>query len=150
MSFLLASLLSLTAQVTPTISVANAHTPGTLVNSLAVKRNWTLEDNVFCRNRAASNATIAYPQKPTSKLKLIKTFGFRGTSSASLERTVLDYTTTGFQMPFPWQEGQWLSRQYTAQSTPHFTYLLEMQDRPREEGTYGTASNICITVFGIR
>ncbi|UQN07939.1 hypothetical protein [Deinococcus sp. QL22] len=150
MSFVLASLLSLTAQVTPTISVGNAHTPSTLVNSLAVKRNWTLEDNVFCRNRAASNATIAYPQKPTSKLKFIKTFGFRGTVNASLERSVLDITNVGFQVPFPWNDGQWLSRQYTAQSTPRFTYLLEMQDRPRQEGTYSTLSSVCITVFGVR
>lgn len=150
MSFLLASLLSLTAQVTPTISVANAHTPSTLVNSLAVKRNWTLDDNIFCRNRAASNATIAYPQKPMSKLKFIKTFGFRGTVSASLERSMLDITNTGFQLPFPWHEGQWLDRQYTSQSTPRFTYLLEMQDRPKEQGSYSTLSNVCITVFGVR
>lgn len=150
MRFLLALALSSTAIGTPVLPVPNAHTPGTLVNGLAVKRNWTVEDSAFCRARAAANASIAYPRKPTSKFKLIAAFSFRTQSTASSERLMLDYTGAGFQVPFPWQDGQWLSRQYTAEATPRYTYLLELQDRPRAPGTYSTVASACMTIFGLR
>lgn len=150
MRFLLLPVLGSFALATPAIPVTNAHTPATLVNSLAVKRNWTLEESAFCKERAAAQASIAYPKRATSKFKYIKTFSFRTPSAASNERVMLDYTNAGFQVPFPWQDGQWLSRQYTADATPRYTYLLEMQDRPRAAGTYSTVASACMTVFGLR
>lgn len=150
MRFLLALALSSAALATPVVPVPNAHTPATLVNSRAVKRNWTLEGSDFCRARAAANASIAYPRKLTSKLKLIRTFNFRTQSTVSNERAILDFTSAGFQVPFPWQEGQWLSRQYTAEATPRYTYLLELQDRPKAPGAYSTVASACMTVFGLR
>lgn len=120
------------------------------MSTLAVKRDWTLEDNGFCRQRAVAAASIAFPQKAGSKFKYIKTFSFRTRSAASHERIMLDYTNAGFQVPFPWQDGQWLSRQYTSQATPKHTYLLEMQDQPKAQGTYTTVASACMTVFGLR
>lgn len=143
------ALLSVAGAVAP-LPVSNAHTPGTLVNSLAVKRNWTLENSDFCRARAAANAAVAAPQKPTSKFKYIKTFSFRTQSTASNERTLLDFTSAGFQVPFPWQDGQWLSRQYSSDATPKYAYLLELQDRPKAQGQYSTLASACMTVFGLR
>ncbi|MVN86271.1 hypothetical protein GO986_05785 [Deinococcus sp. HMF7620] len=149
-SVLLSSLL-LTAQAVPVAPVANAATPTSIVNSLAVKRNWTGQDSEFCKARAAQNAYNNYPRAPLAKLKFIKTFAFRGTTNASSERTYLDvFNNGGFQTPFPWQEGQWLARQYTAQPTPRYTYLLELQDRPKEPNRFSTEASVCITVFGIR
>lgn len=148
-----ASLLSaflLPAQAVPVVPVSNVATPATLVNGLAVKRDWTAEDNDFCKARAAENALNAYPRSPLAKVKHIKTFSFRSRSSASNERTMLDYTSAGFQVPFPWQEGKWLARQYTAQQTPKYTYLLEMQDRPKAPNEYSTLASVCVTVYGIR
>ena len=150
---MLTTLLSaflLPAQAVPVIPVANAATPATLVNGLAVKRDWTLEENEFCRARATDNAFNAYPRSPLAKVKYIKTFSFRAKSSASNERVMLDYTSAGFQVPFPWQEGKWLARQYTAQQTPKYTYLLEMQDRPKAPNEYSTVASVCVTVYGIR
>lgn len=149
LSALLSSLL-LTAQAVPVVPVANGATPTTMVNALAVKRNWTLVENDFCRNRAGANALNAYPKSPKAKLKYIKTFSFKGTSGASTERSLLDYTNAGFQVPFPWMDGQWLARQYTSQLTPRYTYLVELQDRPKEPNAYYVQSNVCVTVYGIR
>lgn len=144
------SSLFLTAQAIPTVPVANAATPATMVNTLAVKRDWTLTDNDFCRSRAAVNTQSVYPRTPTSKLKYIKTYSFKAKSAAANERLMLDYTNAGFQVPFPWQEGQWLARQYTAQMTPKYTYLVEMQDRPKDPGAYSVVANVCMTVYGLR
>lgn len=146
---LLASFL-LTAQAVPVIPVANASTPASLVNGLAVKRDWTLEENEFCKARAAQNAFNSYPRSPLSKVKYIKTFSFRAKSSIGNERLMLDYTNAGFQVPFPWQEGQWLARQYTAEQTPKYTYLVEMQDRPKQPNDFSTKASVCVTVYGIR
>ncbi|SMB85634.1 hypothetical protein [Deinococcus hopiensis] len=109
-------LASATAQVS--IPVANAHTPATLVNALAVKRNWTVEQSEFCKARAAANAAIAYPKKANSKFKFITTYAFRASSDAKGERSLLDFYGTDFQTPFPWQDGQWLSRQYSYDALP--------------------------------
>lgn len=83
-------------------------------------------------------------------MKYVKTFSFRTHSTASNERSILEYTNVGFQVPFPWSEGQWLSRQYTAEMTPRYTYVLELQDRPKEPNAYSTVASACMTVFGIR
>lgn len=147
-SFLSAFLL--TAQAVPVVPVANAATPTSMVNNLAVKRDWTLEENEFCRSRAADNALKAYPRVPGAKLKYIKTFSFRSRTTVSNERIMLDYTNAGLQVPFPWQEGQWTARQYSSQMTPKYTYLLEMQDRAKAPNAYSSVASVCVTVFGIR
>lgn len=148
---LLLSMVSMLAQAVPMAPVANAATPTSMVYALAVKREWTLQDSEFCKNRAAANAYNAFPRSPQAKLKFIKTFAFRSKVAIAGERTMLDYgPNVGFQVPFPWNEGQWLARQYTAQMTPRYTYLLETQDRPREANAYSTVASVCVTVFGIR
>ena len=53
-------------------------------------------------------------------------------------------------MAFPWQEGKWLARQYVAEQTPRYTYLLEMQDRPKAPNAFSTVASVCLTVYGIR
>lgn len=144
------SVLLLPAQAVPVVPVSNAATPATQVNALAVKREWTLEENEFCKARAAENALNAYPRSPLAKVKYIKTFSFRGKSAISTERMYLDNFNFGFQSPFPWQEGKWLARQYVAELTPKYTYLMEMVNRPLQPGEYTTRSSVCVTVYGIR
>ncbi|KQR37705.1 hypothetical protein [Deinococcus sp. Leaf326] len=144
------SVFLLTGQAVPVVPVANQATPATLVNALAVKRDWTLDDNEFCKARAEANSRLGFPRTTGSKVKYVKTFSFRTRTSASLERSALEYTNAGFQVPFPWSEGQWLSRQYTAQMTPRYTYVLDLQDRPKEPNAYSTVASACVTVFGIR
>ena len=146
---LLFSLL-MPAQATPVLQVAHASTPASLTNALAVRREWTMQEDGFCKARAAANAYNAYPRSPLAKVKYVKTFSFRGKDISS-ERSWLDtFGILGFQSPFPWQEGQWLARQLTSAQTPQDTYLLEMQDRARQPGEYSTRSSICLTVYGIR
>ena len=147
---LLLALVSTALAQSPAVPVANGHTPSTLVNSLAVKRDWTLQDSSFCQSRAAENASIALPTKVNSKFKFIRTFAFRAKTNVSNERAMLDYTNAGFQVPFPWQEGQWMARQYTSEFTRGYTYLLEMQDRPKEPGAFGQVASVCVTVLGLR
>lgn len=106
MSSLLLSTLSLLAQAVPLAPVANAATPTSLVYTLAVKREWTLQDSEFCQNRAAAKAFSACPRSPWARLKLIETFAFRSQQAIAGEGTMLDYgTSAGLQVPFPWTEG---------------------------------------------
>lgn len=86
-------------------------------------------DSDFCRARAGTNAQVADPRSPAANLTSIKTFSFKGTSSASTERSMLEDTTAGVQVPFLWMDVQWLARPSTAQTTPRYTDLVERQGR---------------------
>ncbi|AFZ67047.1 hypothetical protein [Deinococcus peraridilitoris] len=143
----LACSLCLSATAQPVAPPPTAHTPSTLVYGLAVKRNWTEQSTPFCTSRAASNISVSYPKAPKAAYRHVRTFGFTSRNSPTTERTMLDYTPAGFQVPYPWQVGQWMSRQYAAEATPGYAYLLEVQERA-DVGSGG--ANICMTVFSQR
>ena len=144
-------LLFLTAQVVPVVPVANASTPASVVNELAMKRDWTVEDSPFCKARAEANSMASFPRTLNSKVKYVKTFSYRIKNNATSERNFLEVFGTGKLAPsFPWNDGQWLARQYAAQGTPGYAYLMELQDRPKEPNAYSTVASACVTVFGLR
>lgn len=135
---------TVSAQITPPPA---AQTPSGLIYSLAVHRGWTEQTTPFCDARTSGNRRASYPNAPKARFKFVRTFQFTSTSGPNDERVNLGWMNTGLDSNFPWQVGQWTSRQYSSAMTPQYLYLLEMQEVP---GRFSSSSNICMTVFSLR